>query len=430
MIPIVKYYKQLAQKYFSDNHWLLQVQKKALGDLEKLNFPSRHDEDWKYIPVDNFLQHEFEINKASKKFDKHAFEVMARGRQIDAPVGVKIPIINGVVIGLDEIRDKFPKDFIIEPISSALIKYPDLIQKYLNQILTIKHGLHALNSAMLMQGLFIYAPKNVKSVEPILLTHANTEDNLAIFLRHLIVAEDGSSLKVIEDYHGADKCKYFTNVITEIVVGKHAELEHFKVQREGFNALHFGQVVVKQLADSQFSSHLLNIGGHWSRADINVDLIARNAKCTLRGVYMPINEQHIENNTYVNHAVPNCVSEQDYRGIATGKAQAVFNGKIYVAKDAVATEARQQNKNLLLSNFAKIYTKPQLEIFADDVACTHGATIGQLDEEALFYFATRGIEDKEARRYLLHAFADENITKVADKALSNWMRALLEQQMG
>lgn len=426
---MIKYYKDLSQKYFSDNPWLLQLQKKALQNLDILNFPNRHDEDWKYSPVDYFLKEEFAVNKSDKNVDIKAFEALALGKQIDVPHEIKIPFINGEVVGLDEIRAKLPEGIIVDTISNALIKYPELVKKYLDQVLTTNNGMHALNSAMLRQGLFIYVSKDIKCLDTILLTNFNTEDNQAIFLRHLMVAEEGSVLKIIEDYQGTENCKYFTNVITEIVVGARSKFSHFKVQREGFKSLHFGHVFVKQFDASLFTSHLLNIGGHWSRADISVDLIEHNAKCILSGVYMPINDQIIENKTFVNHAVSNCYSEQDYRGIAADKAQAVFNGKIYVAKDSIATEAKQQNKNLLLSNFAKIYTKPQLEIFADDVVCTHGATVGQLDEEALFYFATRGIEETEARRYLLHAFVDENISKVDNKHLANWMSSLLEQQM-
>ncbi len=425
MNSVVQYYKQIAEKAFADNPWLLQMQTQALQDLESLNFPDRHNEDWKYSPLDEFIKHKFKV----KKTGKHAFEVIATGRQIDAPIGIKIPYVNGEVIGLADIQAKFPPGVIIETITNALLKYPDIVKQYLNKVLVSSHGMHALNSAMLKYGLFIYVPQNVNLPEPILLTHVNTEDNTAVFLRHLIVAEQGSLVKIIEDYQGTQEDNYFTNVITEIVLGENANVEHYKVQREGLRSFHFGHVEVNQLANSQFVSHLLNIGGHWSRSDISVNLIAKNAKCILNGVYMPINEQHMDHKTYVNHAVANCYSEQDYRGIAADKAQAVFNGKIYVAKDAVATEARQQNKNLLLSNLAQIYTKPQLEIFADDVVCTHGATVGQLDENALFYFASRGIAELEAKRYLLHAFADNNITKVEDKALSNWMRSLLEQQM-
>lgn len=428
MSSLVEYYKRHAKPYFSDNSWLLEIQNKALKDLDALHFPTRHDEDWKYSPLDSFLQHEFSINKSDSSATKHDL-IMAQNLQFEAKFGIKISIVDGNAIRLEEVIDKLPPGVIIEPISSALNKYPDLVTKHLNQILTINHGMHALNSAMLRQGLFIYVPKKVKLLEPIFLTHVNTEANSAIFLRHLIVAEQDSLLNVIEDYQGEQNNKYLTNVITEIFVGEQAQIQHFKMQREGFKALHFGHIFVKQLKSSQFKSHLLNIGGHWSRADISVDLIGCNAKSILNGVYMPVNEQFIENKTFVNHAVANCYSDQDYRGMASDKAQAVFNGKIYVAKDAVHTEARQQNKNLLLSNFAKIFTKPQLEIFADDVACTHGATIGQLDEDSLFYFATRGINEFEARRYLLHAFIDENITKVEDKDLSVWMSSLLEQQM-
>lgn len=426
----VEFYKQQVQKSFSKNQWLRELQENALQDLEKLGMPTKKTEDWKYTPLDQFLKHDFSENTVDDITDKHALEVIATGRQVDVPVGIKVPLINGTVVGLDGVKAQFPPGVIVASLEEALAEHPELLEKYLQKVLVHSNGMEALNTAMLKFGLFIYVPKNIDIAEPILISHASTESDKATFLRHMIVAEKGSSVRVIEDYQGSSASNYFTNVVTEVFVHEGANVQHYKVQREGAQAFHFGHVVAKQLRDSNFATHLLSIGGKWARSDTTIDLTAENANCLLNGVYMPVGSQHMDQQTKVNHQVANCFSEQDYRGLAADSAHAVFNGKIFVAKDAIATTAKQQNKNLLLSNSAQIYTKPQLEIFADDVVCTHGATVGQLDADALFYFATRGIAEQEAKRYLLQAFAADNINKVDDKELSSWMSSLLEQQMG
>lgn len=425
----VEFYKQQVQKKFSNNKWLRELQTNALQDLETLGMPTKKTEDWKYTPLDQFLKHDFTENAADPATDKHALEVIATGRQLDVPVGIKVPLINGTAVGLDNLQSQFPPGVIVENLDIALAKHPEIVQKHLHKALKHSNGMEALNTAMLNFGMFIYVPENIHLAEPILLSHASTESDKATFLRHVIIAEQGSSLRVIEDYQGSAESNYFTNVVTEVFLGQSANVNHYKVQREGSHAFHFGHVVAQQMRDSNFATHLLSIGGKWARSDTSIDLLESNSNCLLNGVYMPVGSQHMDQKTLVNHQVPNCFSEQDYRGLAADSGQAVFNGKIFVAKDAIATTAKQQNKNLLLSNQAQVYTKPQLEIFADDVVCTHGATVGQLDADALFYFATRGIAEQEAKRYLLQAFAADNIKKVADEKLSAWMTSLLEQQM-
>jgi Fe-S cluster assembly protein SufD len=187
---------------------------------------------------------------------------------------------------------------------------------------------------------------------------------------------------------------------------------------------------VQQQANSHFDSQSLSLGGKLVRSDTRITLLGAQANSTLNGIYAPNEGQHIDHHTTVHHAVGHCTSQQDYKGILQGQSRAVFNGKVIVAKDAQKTDAKQHNKNLLLSANAEIDTKPQLEIFADDVLCSHGTTVGQLDEEALFYLATRGIDRQEASSYLIHAFADENLRLIPHKSLAEWMTALLNQQLG
>ena len=209
-----------------------------------------------------------------------------------------------------------------------------------------------------------------------------------------------------------------------------ATVTHYKIQRESKAALHIGHLAISQGASSQVNSHLFSFGGKLVRSDTTFALEAPHAQCFMNGIYAPTAGQHMDHHTRVTHAVAHCSSVQDYKGILSGHSRAVFNGQVIVAKDAQHTSAQQQNKNLLLSVGAEIDTKPQLEIFADDVVCTHGATVGQLDEDALFYLATRGIEPAEASQYLVRAFAAENIRAVTQAPLAEWLSQRLTRQIG
>jgi Fe-S cluster assembly protein SufD len=244
------------------------------------------------------------------------------------------------------------------------------------------------------------------------------------------VAEKGSQASLIEDYCGeAGQC-YYTNTVTEVHLAEKASLTHTKIQRESKLAYHVGHLAVKQAAHSQLDSHLFSLGGQWVRSDLTIHLDEPHASCGMNGMYVPFDGQHMDHHTLVRHQAPDCQSVQDYKGIVSGHARAVFNGRVVVAKDAQHTSAKQQNKNLLLSTNAEIDTKPQLEIFADDVVCTHGATVGQLDEEALFYLATRGIEHEEASRYLMQAFMTDNLRAIPNAKLAAWIGDLFNEQIG
>ncbi|MDP3705093.1 MAG: Fe-S cluster assembly protein SufD [Legionellaceae bacterium] len=430
MSEVTDFYQQQAKSLMSNVSWLAKLQKQALTDFVRLGFPTRDDEDWKYTSAETFLKQAFTQTPQAEHLDKHAIAVMAAGRQTDVPIGAKIALVNGVVIGLETLTASLPPGVIVQPLAEAILEHPEKIKPYLGQILQHEHGFHALNTAMLQFGLFIYVPKHVCLAEPLLLTHWQTTPNQATFLRHLVVAEAGSEVSIIEDYQGDAASCYFTNTITEVFAAEDATITHYKIQRESKLAFHVGHIAVKQGARSQFNSHLLNVGGQWSRSDATMNLDESTAHCLLNGIYAPADGQHMDQHTLVNHAVPDCRSEQDYKGILTGHSRAVFNGKVVVAVGAQRTEARQQNKNLLLSKTAEIDTKPQLDIYADDVICTHGATVGQLDEEALFYLATRGIDHAEASRYLIQAFASNNLQAIGHSVLSTWMSVLLNQQIG
>lgn len=421
MSELLNFYQQQASVRFSNIPWLLQLQEKALADFTRMGFPARRHEDWKYTVVDSFLQERFE-NEQSTTINEATHTLPGLPVPVDHH---SITLINGVVASTDALAASLPPGVVVQSLSQALVSHAEKIKPYLSRILQQQHGFHALNTAMLDCGLFIYVPAGVHLTVPLVLSHWQDKANQATYVRHLVLLDEGSSARIIEDYQGDEHRCYFTNTITEAHLASRARLTHYKIQRESKLAYHVGHLAVKQEADSQFDSHSFSMGGKLVRSDITIGLDEPGAKCLMNGIYTPADLQHMDHHTIVTHEAPNCHSEQDYKGILSGQSRAVFNGRVIVAKGAQHTEAKQQNKNLLLSKTTEIDTKPQLEIFADDVVCTHGATVGQLDEEALFYLATRGIGRAEATRYLVQAFAVENLRKLADVELAEWVGTLL-----
>jgi Fe-S cluster assembly protein SufD len=272
----------------------------------------------------------------------------------------------------------------------------------------------ALNTAFAEDGAFVYLPDGTSLKGPIHLLLLSTVPGEATVShpRNLIVVGANSQVSLIESYVGLEGGAYFTNAVTEISAGERSVIEHTKLEREGREGFHIATLDVHQGRGSSFVSSSIATGGALVRNDINVLFNGEGGDCTLNGLYVTGGDQHIDNHTSIDHAKPHCTSRELYKGILDGKSRGVFNGKIIVRKDAQKTNAHQTNKNLLLSQHALVNTKPQLEILADDVKCSHGATIGQLDEEALFYLRTRGIGSEAARNLLTYAFASDIVSRI------------------
>lgn len=413
------YYQKQAQTRLSTKSWLSAMQTKALDELNDFGFPTRHNEEWKYTLVGELLNQNFDLPKATT----------VAPSATDSPLKHRVTIYNGQIIGLESLTQQLPQGVLVLPLTMALKEHEALIKPYLGSILRTEHGFQALNTAMIHNGLFIYVPEGVHIAEPILLSHYQDTMSQAVYLRHVVVAKANSQLSLVEDYQGEGQSCYLTNTITEIALESGAKLNHYKIQRESTKAYHLGHLAVKQARQSLFESHSMSLGAKLARSDLVIDLNEEQARCLMNGIYLTGEGQHVDHHTVVNHKVPNCSSEQDYKGILSGLSQAVFNGKIVVSKDAQHTQAIQQNKNLLLSQQAQINTKPQLEIYANDVLCSHGATVGQLDEDALFYLATRGMDRLQASHFLIQAFAINNLRLLSDPVVSSWMEGLLMKQV-
>src|SRR4029079_17336464 len=255
----------------------------------------------------------------------------------------------------------------------------------------------------------ITIPKETKIEEPIQVSFSG-EEQTATFPHVLIVAEEGSKATIVETY--ASPAKSFTNAAVQVVVGDNASLTHYRVQKESAEAFHVGTTEVTVGRGSHYDSTNINIGAALSRHDIEVKFTEEGSEAFVDGLYMLNGTQHSDTHSIIDHTVPNCTSHQNYKGVLNDKSRAVFNGKVFVRENAHGTDAQQSNKNLLLSNDARVDTKPQLEIFNDDVKCAHGATVGQLEEEELFYLLTRGLPENLARNLLTYGFAEQVINKI------------------
>ncbi len=382
------------------------VRKSAIAKFESLGFPARRHEEWKYTNITPLLKEKLPLAGKSDRFsaadlDAYTFEGLEKNLLV---------FVNGQYSQALSNYKNTIDGVIIENLSSALSNHSDLIAESLSRYANYDdEAFVALNTAFANDGLFIYVPDNTEVEAPLHLLHLTDSSDGAFFsnTRHLIVAGKNSRLKVVESHHGIGKAICFNNFVSEVVVMNNARVDHVKLQDEHAAAYHIYNLQAHQEKESVYSLVNIDIGGKLTRNSLNVALKAEHCEGHLIGFYMGSKKQHIDNHTAIDHAMPNCYSNEIYKGILGGKASGVFNGKIFVRQDAQKTNAYQDNKALLLSDDAKVNTKPQLEIFADDVKCSHGATVGQLDEEAIFYLRSRGIPQEKAQSMMQYAFASD-----------------------
>jgi len=306
-----------------------------------------------------------------------------------------------------------PQDVDVRPLSETLDDAPELALEVLGMDVSapLFNGFTALNSAMASDGIGIRVKDGVCMDRPLYVLHVASDRGLVAHIRHGIMLGRASRATVIEHFAGSATAAGVSNAVTCIRLGKDARLDHYKLQQEGEHAFHVGRIQCRQAEGSHFVSHSVSLGASLARTDIHVRLSGEGASCTLGGLYMTGGRQHADHHTRIDHLSPACTSEEYYRGVLSGRSHAVFNGKVVVHEGADATDARQSNDNLLLSRHAEVDTKPELEIYADDVKCAHGATVGQLDADSLFYLRSRGVDEETARNLLIHAFAGDVIRR-------------------
>jgi len=398
-----------------------------MAQFAETGFPGAHDEEWRFTPVAPLLQHSFVAGPVEQAPQPgQGYRLQTHG---DAP-GATLLAVNGAAPFLLNGSQSLPVGVIVCSLANAWERFPSLVEPQLGGIADFQgRAFTALNTAFWRDGAFVYVPPGITVETPIyvrFLVAARNENHPYVWHRRtLIVCGNDSKATVVEDYSGLPGAVYFTNAVSELAIGKNARLDHYKILQEGNEAFHVHALRVRQNDGSNFNSCSISSGGKWARNEVGVVLDGENCECTLNGLYVADGERLIDNHTRIDHARPRCASHELYKGILSDRARGVFNGKIYVHPDAQKTDAKQNNHTLLLSDDAVIDVKPELEIFADDVKCTHGASIGQLDEEAIFYLQTRGIDREAARRLLVFAFGNDIISRIPIESL----RTRLDQQL-
>ena len=420
----------IEQRPRSGPRWLQDLRDRAAARFTALGFPTVRDEEWRFTNVAPIAAAEFKPTGADAA---HATESDLAG-YLYSDAALRVVVVNGHVVPALSRTSGLPAGVRVGSLALAVTEPTEIVQRYLGQLAEFgTRAFTALNMALAVDGAYVYIPDRVVVEQPIHLLFVTTSSDasgpIMSAARALIVAGERSQARIVETYVGPRGTSYFTNAVTEVIAGEHSILDHYKVQQESFDAYHVASMHVHASRGANVSSHSFSLGGKLVRNDASALLDGEGAECTLNGLYLADGDRLVDNHTAIDHAKAHCPSHEIYKGILGGRARAVFNGKIIVRQDAQKTDAKQTNRALLLSDEAMINTKPQLEIFADDVKCTHGAAIGQLDEDAIFYLRARGLTYFEARDMLIHAFAGDILDRVKIEPLRVALEAELYAQL-
>jgi Fe-S cluster assembly protein SufD len=410
------------------------IKSEAFEKLKNLGFPTTKNEEWKYTNLSNLVSKPFQI--AAGKYSHQTTTAQIKRFRLESFKANELVLINGVFIA--EASKTYSPAHELEILSfqdAKKLNHP-LFSQHFSKYAQVKDGFSAANTAFAEDGYLIHVPKGKEPELPLVIHHITDSsfDNILVQPRLLIVLGENAGLKVVEMYNnfpnGNADTTNLSNGITEIFLEKSSRCSHYKIHNDESNCNHVGTVQVRQLDKSVFNSFAFTLQGGLVRNNLNIEIDGQYAECHMNGLYLCRGNMLVDNHTFVNHLQPNSESNELYKGVIDGKATGVFNGKIYVSKDAQKTNAFQSNRNILLSPEGSIYTKPQLEIFADDVKCSHGTTTGQLDSEALFYLRARGLSEEAGKALLLKAFVNEVVETVDLEPLKQYLEAEVERWFG
>ena len=403
--------------------WAHPLRQEAMQRFSERGFPDTNDEEWRFTSVASLRGTTFEpatgTAVAPEVLDRFGF---AEGN------AHQLVFVNGQYSEEHSSSGTLPRGVVFGSLSNAFEERRELVEPHLARYSSYRENpFAALNTALFSDGAFVFLPKDAVVEEPVHLLFLSLpgEGPTVSHPRNLIIAETGSQARIVESYGGVDGMAYFTNVATEVVVGENANLDHYKLQRESHAAFHVATLQFHLLRSATLSTHSISLGGGFVRNDINAVLDGEGVDLTLNGLYVVGGEQHVDHHTVIDHAKPHCTSRELYKGILSERARGVFNGRIIVRPDAQKTDAKQTNRNLILSDEALVNTNPQLEINADDVKCAHGATIGQLDADVLFYLRSRGINLETARLLLTHGFMSDISERIKVDAIRSEIERVL-----
>jgi Fe-S cluster assembly protein SufD len=404
------------------------VRCEAIKTFEEKGFPSKKEEAWKYTSLNNVLKHDYSVFPKQENALEYNEVKKYFIHDIDS---YKIIFIDGKYSSHLSQTTHDGMDICLMSAALSKPKYRILIENYFNKI-AVKDSLTSLNTAFSSEGAYIHIPKNKLLQKPIQIIHFSTGNEAALMLqpRNLIVVDENSHVQIIERHQSLTDNPILTNCVTEIFANKRAIVDYYKIQNDNENASLIDNTFINQKQESVASVHTFSFGGNLTRNNLNFFQNGERIDSTLKGVTIIGNKQHVDHNTLVHHIEPNCESHQDYKGIFGDNATGVFNGKVIVNKEAQKTNAYQANNNILISDKATVNTKPQLEIFADDVKCSHGCTIGQLDESAMFYMRSRGIPEKEAKALLMYAFSNNVLSSVKIPEIKQRITKIIANKLG
>ncbi|MDD2821514.1 MAG: Fe-S cluster assembly protein SufD [Flavobacterium sp.] len=405
------------------------VRTSAIKNFENKGFPTKKDEAWKYTSLNAILKNDFSVFPKNEKTIEFRDVKKYFLHEIDT---YKVVFVDGVFSS--NLSSTTHEGIDVCLMSSALNKpkYKMVIDTYFNKIASKDETLTSLNTAFANEGAYINIPKSKVADKPIEIMYFSTGSEAALLVqpRNLVIVGENSHVQIIERHQCLNENAVLTNSVTEIFAQKRAIVDYYKIQNDSLEANLIDNTYVSQKQESHVSVDTFSFGGNLTRNNLNFYHFGERLTSTLNGITIIGGKQHVDHYTLVNHATPNCESFQDYKGIFSDRSTGVFNGKVYVEKEAQKTNAFQKSNNILLSDKATINAKPQLEIFADDVKCSHGCTVGQLDETAMFYMQQRGIPKKEAKALLMYAFSNAVIESIKIPELKKRITAIIANKLG
>ena len=403
----------------SDIAWLNQLRKDALANFEKVGLPGVRDEQWRYTNLRALKSNVYPL----------ATPAATTALELELTDNPRLVFVDGFLdSGLSS--DIEVDGLIISSLSDTLSNNPSLLEGKIGSCLDAEqHGFTALNTAYCQDGYVMNVAKGKAISDVLEIVFVASDNGTVSHARNIIIAEANSQVTVVEKHIGKDGQVYLNNNLTEIIAGDNAHVDHYKIQQESDDAFHIGGVFINQAANSNVKNHNVALSGLVTRNDTYTNLLGQGAHMEMNGLVLGKGRQHIDNHTQVNHAVPNCTSDEYYKTVLDDQSRSVFRGRIIVAEDAQQTNADQQNNNLLLSKNAEADTKPQLEIYADDVKCSHGATVGQIDPTSLFYLKSRGIDTESANGLLTFAFANEVIERINVESIRTQLTQIIAGEL-
>lgn len=422
-------FRELVRQHAGEPSWLKRARLEAFAHFERVGFPTVREEDWKYTNTAPIARVAFNPSGPAPSLNGELRQfTFAEARDS------QLVFVNGVFQRDVSSVSNLPAGVVVLDLAEALARreYETLLTSHFDLSSEV-NGFMALNTAMFTSGALVLVPRDVEVTAPIhllFLSHANSGDAPVSFPRVHVVAEENSSATIVESYVSATEGRYLTNAVVDVIVRPGARINHYRIQRESTEAFHIGTTTATTGRDSAYETTSINLGAMLARHEVNVTLDAEGSHCAVDGLYLIGADQHSDTHSLIDHRHPNGTSRQLYKGVLDGKSRAVFNGKVFVRHGAQQTDAQQTNKNLLLSEEAHVDTKPQLEIFADDVKCAHGAAIGQLNEDELFYLESRGINPALARNILTYGFAEEVIERIKIDSVRAELNAFVLNRLG